>query len=104
MLYADPVPLPARQVVRVILDDAGIRRSIMRIAHEILERNESEESLYLVAIPNGGVPLARLLVANLKQIGGRDIPLGILDTTLYRDDLHPNKILWILEPRNYHDR
>jgi len=73
--------------VRVILDDAGIRRSITRIAHEILERNDDAESLYLVAIPNGGVPLARLLVENLKQIGGRDIPLGILDTTLYRDDL-----------------
>jgi pyrimidine operon attenuation protein/uracil phosphoribosyltransferase len=78
---------PARQVARTILDDAGIRRSVMRIAHEILERNESGESLYLVAIPNGGVPLARLLVANLQKIGGGEIPLGVLDTTLYRDDL-----------------
>ncbi len=86
-VLADSVPPPAEQGVRVILDDAGIRRSITRIAHEILERNDDAESLYLVAIPNGGVPLARLLVENLKQIGGRDIPLGILDTTLYRDDL-----------------
>lgn len=86
-VLADSVSPPAPQATRVILDDAGIRRSIMRIAHEILERNESERELYLVAIPNGGVPLARLLVGNLKQIGGQDIPLGILDTTLYRDDL-----------------
>jgi pyrimidine operon attenuation protein/uracil phosphoribosyltransferase len=75
-------------VLRTILDDVGIRRSVMRIAHEIIERNASERGLYLVAIPNGGVPLARLLAANLSQVsGGAEIPLGILDTTLYRDDL-----------------
>ena len=82
-----PVSDPARQVERTILDDGGIRRSVMRIAHEILERNERHSGLYLVAIPNGGVPLARLLAANLEQVGGGEIPLGILDTTLYRDDL-----------------
>ena len=59
----------------------------MRIAHEILERNGDDRGLYLVAIPNGGVPLARLLAENLNQVGGLDIPLGVLDTTLYRDDL-----------------
>ena len=70
-----------------ILDDTGIRRALMRIAHEILERNEDLSNLYLVAIPNGGVPLARLLAANLQQIAGVKPTVGILDTTLYRDDL-----------------
>ncbi len=72
---------------RVIFDDTGIRRALTRIAHEILERNEDPESLYLIAIPNGGVPLARQLAANLKEIAGVDFEVGVLDTTLYRDDL-----------------
>jgi pyrimidine operon attenuation protein/uracil phosphoribosyltransferase len=70
-----------------ILDDKGIRRALMRIAHEILERNEDPESLTLVAIPNGGVPLARQLAANLREISGTEPVVGVLDTTLYRDDL-----------------
>jgi pyrimidine operon attenuation protein/uracil phosphoribosyltransferase len=72
---------------RTILDDTGIRRALMRIAHEIFERNEDIENLYLVAIPNGGVPLARVLAANLHQIADVATTIGILDTTLYRDDL-----------------
>ena len=72
---------------RTIFDDMGIRRALTRIAHEILERNEEPESLYLVAIPNGGIPLARQLAANLKEIAGIDVEVGVLDTTLYRDDL-----------------
>ncbi len=75
------------QNVRSILDDRGIRRSLMRVAHEILERNEDLERLYLVAIPNGGVPLARRLAANLHEIANVEVVVGILDTTLYRDDL-----------------
>jgi pyrimidine operon attenuation protein/uracil phosphoribosyltransferase len=60
---------------------------MMRIAHEILERTEDLGKLYLVAIPNGGIPLARLLSVNLKQIADAEPTVGILDTTLYRDDL-----------------
>jgi pyrimidine operon attenuation protein/uracil phosphoribosyltransferase len=72
---------------RIVLDDVGIRRALMRIAHEIVERNDDLGRLYLVAIPNGGVPLGRQLVGNLTQIADVAVPLGILDTTLYRDDL-----------------
>lgn len=72
---------------RVVLDDAAIRRALVRISHEILERNEGAGDLYLVAIPNGGVPLARQIAANLREIASLDLPVGILDTTLYRDDL-----------------
>jgi pyrimidine operon attenuation protein/uracil phosphoribosyltransferase len=72
---------------RSVFDDAGIRRALMRIAHEILERNEDPARLYLVAIPNGGIPLARQLARNLAEIGGVKASVGVLDTTLYRDDL-----------------
>ena len=59
----------------------------MRIAHEIVETNAQLDDLYLVAIPNGGVPLGRILVENLARVASTVAPLGILDTTLYRDDL-----------------
>ncbi len=72
---------------RVVLDDVRIRRALMRIAHEIVESSIDPEQLYLVAIPNGGVPLARILVSNLAELAGAATPMGILDTTLYRDDL-----------------
>jgi len=73
---------------RVVLDDGAIRRALTRIAHEILERNDDDaRGLYLVAIPNGGVPLARQIAQNLREIAGLELPVGILDTTLYRDDL-----------------
>jgi pyrimidine operon attenuation protein/uracil phosphoribosyltransferase len=76
---------PARE--RVVLDDPALRRALMRIAHELVERTDRLPDLYLVAIPNGGVPLARQIAANLRQIAEIDVPVGILDTTLYRDDL-----------------
>lgn len=72
---------------RVVLDDLGIRRAIVRIAHEVVERNEDLHGLYVVGIPNGGVPLARQLADALREITGLEVAVGILDTTLYRDDL-----------------
>jgi pyrimidine operon attenuation protein/uracil phosphoribosyltransferase len=72
---------------RVVLDGSAISRALMRIAHEIVERNPDPTSLYLVAIPNGGVPLARCLARNLRDVADLDVPVGTLDTTLYRDDL-----------------
>jgi len=79
-----PVSAPGE---RVVLDDVGIRRALMRIAHEIVERNEDLHGLYIVGVPNGGVPLARQLAENLLEITGIEVVVGILDTTLYRDDL-----------------
>jgi len=79
------VPKPGSEVV--VLDDAAIQRSLTRIAHEIVERHADLSRLYLVAIPNGGVPLGRILQRGLASISGVEPHLGILDTTLYRDDL-----------------
>ena len=72
---------------RTVMDETGIRRALMRIAHEILERCDDLDRLYLVAIPNGGVPLARQLAVNLQRIADVEVAVGVLDTTLYRDDL-----------------
>ncbi len=86
---ASSLPSPPSQEAneRVVLDDQAIRRALMRMAHEIVESADGIDRLYLVAIPNGGVPLGRILVDNLESLTGQRVPLGILDTTLYRDDL-----------------
>lgn len=70
-----------------ILDQAGIRRSLTRIAHEIIERNKGTEDLVLVGIRRRGVPLAERLAERIMDIEGHIVPVGILDITLYRDDL-----------------
>ena len=71
----------------IVMDADRVSRSLMRIAHEILERNRGIDSLALVGIRARGVPLAARLAAHLKDIAGVDVPIGSLDITLYRDDL-----------------
>ena len=70
-----------------IMDQEGIRRALTRIAHEILEKNAGTKDLVLIGIRRRGVPLASRLSERIKEIEGTSIPLGILDITLYRDDL-----------------
>lgn len=70
-----------------ILDRETMSRSLMRIAHEIVEKNKGTEDLCLVGIRTRGVYLARRLAANIKGIENKEVPVGILDITLYRDDL-----------------
>lgn len=70
----------------VLLRDAEIRRALLRMAHEVVERNADPARLYLVGIPNGGVPLARQMARNLREVAGLHVFAGILDTSLYRDD------------------
>lgn len=70
-----------------ILDEEGIRRAIMRIAHEIIEKNKGGAGLCVVGIRNRGVYIAQRIAAGIKQIEGRDVLTGALDITLYRDDL-----------------
>jgi pyrimidine operon attenuation protein / uracil phosphoribosyltransferase len=72
---------------KVLMDAEGIDRSLTRIAYEILERNKGSESLVLVGIRTGGVFLAERLRRKISAIEQTVLPLGILDITLYRDDL-----------------
>lgn len=70
-----------------ILDKDTINRSLMRIAHEILEKNKGTQGLCLIGIRNRGAYLAKRLGECICKIEGQEVPVGILDITLYRDDL-----------------
>ena len=70
-----------------IMDTAGIKRVLMRIAHEILEKNKGAEGLALVGLQTRGVPIAQRLAQYIREIEGVEVPVGVLDITLYRDDL-----------------
>ena len=71
----------------IVMDADRVSRSLIRIAHEILERNRGVENLALVGIRARGVPLAARLAAHLRELAGVAVPTGALDITLYRDDL-----------------
>ena len=70
-----------------IMDKEYIRRTLMRIAHEIVEKNKGVSDLCLVGIRTRGAVLAERINECIRKIEGRALPLGILDITLYRDDL-----------------
>lgn len=70
-----------------IMDEAGIQRAITRIAHEILERNKGIEDLCIVGIRKGGAVLAERIAHKIEELGEGQVLVGILDITLYRDDL-----------------
>ena len=76
-----------RKDEKLIMDAGDISRAMMRIAHEILERNKGGKDLALVGIRTGGVHLAHRLVKRIQSIEGVQVPIGELDITLYRDDL-----------------
>jgi pyrimidine operon attenuation protein / uracil phosphoribosyltransferase len=70
-----------------VMDAEKIDRSLTRIAHEILERHRDVEKLVLVGIRTRGVPISRRLQKKIAAIEGTELPLGILDINLYRDDI-----------------
>jgi pyrimidine operon attenuation protein/uracil phosphoribosyltransferase len=69
------------------MDSDRMSRSLVRMAHEIVERNRGVDDLAIVGIRARGVPLARRISAELERIAGKGVPTGALDITLYRDDL-----------------
>lgn len=71
----------------VIMDDKAMHRAIVRISHEIIERNKGVENIVLIGIRTRGVPIAERLAATIKDIENVEVPVGMLDITLYRDDL-----------------
>ena len=79
-----------------VMDGEAIRRAITRIAHEILERNKGTEGMALIGIRTRGAILAQRLAKEVEAIDHHPVPVGILDITLYRDDLSriaPNPIV-----------
>lgn len=70
-----------------ILSVDEIRRALVRVAHEIAERNEGVQDVILIGIHRRGVPLAERIAATLADFEGQKVPVGYLDITFYRDDL-----------------
>lgn len=71
----------------VIMDGEAIRRALVRIAHEIIEKNKGVEDVVIVGIRTRGVPLAQRIAAEINAIENCEMTVGMLDITLYRDDL-----------------
>ena len=73
---------------KIIMTAEDMRRSLARMAHEIVERNKSLENLILVGMRTRGVPLAKRLAENILSFENIRVPVGVLDFSLYRDDLN----------------
>lgn len=78
--------MPMKEKAKV-LDQETMNRSLVRIAHEIVEKNKGIQDVCIVGIRTRGVHLAVRLASFIKNIENKDVPVGILDITLYRDDL-----------------
>ena len=74
-------------VKATIMDEEAMRRTLMRITHAIIERNNGTEGVCLVGIRRRGIPLAKTIRENIIQVEGAEVPLGELDITMYRDDI-----------------
>ena len=71
-----------------LLGADDIRRAVARLAHEVVEHNSGVDSLVLVGLRTRGIPLARRVRQRILEFEGAEVPLGELDITLYRDDVH----------------
>ena len=80
-------PTTSAELGKTILTAADFARVVDRIAHQILEKTSGAAETVLLGIPTRGVPLARRLAARIAAFEGFDVPVGVLDITLYRDDL-----------------
>jgi pyrimidine operon attenuation protein / uracil phosphoribosyltransferase len=75
------------QVGKLLLDGEALRRTLVRIAHEIIERNPDLERVALIGIHTRGVPLAQRLRRLIEEFSGADVALGSVDITFHRDDV-----------------
>ncbi|WP_432837103.1 bifunctional pyr operon transcriptional regulator/uracil phosphoribosyltransferase PyrR [Dactylosporangium sp. CA-092794] len=80
-------PTTGTELGKTILTATDVARVVDRIAHQILEKTSGAAETVLLGIPTRGVPLARRLAARIAAFEGFDVPVGVLDITLYRDDL-----------------
>lgn len=71
----------------IVLDQEGIKKTLKRLAHEILEKNEKMDELVIIGIKTRGAYLAERIAKNIQKIKGQEVPLGAVDITMYRDDL-----------------
>ena len=76
-----------------VMDASDLRRAIVRIAHEIIERNHGLDNVVVIGLQTGGVPIAGRLAGALKEVDGAEVPVGSLDVALYRDDIGLRPVL-----------
>jgi pyrimidine operon attenuation protein/uracil phosphoribosyltransferase len=79
--------MPANRIKAQLMSASEIDRTLVRLAHEILERTADLDRLAFIGIRRRGVPLAQRLAAKIETLEDRKVPVGILDINLYRDDL-----------------
>ncbi|MBL8027547.1 MAG: bifunctional pyr operon transcriptional regulator/uracil phosphoribosyltransferase PyrR [Fibrobacteres bacterium] len=71
---------------KILMDGADMKRALDRIAHEIIEKNRGSENIVFVGMQRRGIVLAKRLAASIAKVEGKEIPVGTLDATFYRDD------------------
>jgi len=79
--------LPRKQKSVLVMDAKTIGRALIRIAHEIVEKNKGAENMAVIGIQNRGAYLAERVARLIEKIEGVQIPVGLMDITLYRDDV-----------------
>jgi pyrimidine operon attenuation protein/uracil phosphoribosyltransferase len=79
--------MPLTREKKQLMSASEIDRTLVRLAHEILEKSYDLDRLTFIGIKRRGVPLAQRLAAKIRSLEGRDVPVGVLDISLYRDDL-----------------
>jgi pyrimidine operon attenuation protein/uracil phosphoribosyltransferase len=93
-----PLTKPRLREKSQLMSASEIERTLVRLAHEIIEKNNGIADLVLVGIRRRGVPLADRLSRFIERIEGQPVPVGTLDITLYRDDLSPVGSKPIVQP------
>ena len=86
-MNSPPATKPVLRTKGQIMSASEIERTLVRLAHEIIEKNDGISDLVLVGIKRRGVPLAERIGKIIERIEGRPVPVGILDISFYRDDL-----------------
>jgi len=84
--------VPDRTAVKILLDAEALERTLSRIAHEIIERNDALSRLALVGIRTRGVPLAERLASLIEERSGEEVGLGAVDISFHRDDAVPGAL------------
>lgn len=86
-MSSQTTPKPNLRLKAQLMSASEIERTLVRLAHEIIEKNNGTDKLVLIGIKRRGVPLAQRLAKIIERIEGKPVPVGTLDITLYRDDL-----------------
>lgn len=82
-----PTPKPNLRLKAQLMSASEIERTLVRLAHEIIEKNNGTDNLVLIGIKRRGVPIAKRLAKVIERIENKPVAVGTLDITLYRDDL-----------------